>query len=80
MASSNHYLCVPNASEKLFNFDKIRKKNGYSKRAKKSDYSTIYLTRHNETDRMKKERYFGRKKVRNKLKQELFKEMKEAKV
>lgn len=69
IAWSNHYLCLP-SNEKSFNFNKIKSKNKFGKYAKKSSYHTVYIKRHGETDRLKKERHVGNKLVRNFLKRE----------
>lgn len=48
--------------------ERIKYKNEYNRNTKKSDYNGAYLTRHDESDRMKKERFIGKKKLRNHLK------------
>lgn len=70
IAESHNMLFLGNINEKKFNFDKIKVNNSLPKKAKKSDYHTLYLCRSNESDRMKKERSFGKKQVRLKLKKE----------
>ena len=69
IAWSNHYLFLP-CNEKKFNFARIRTINGYDKHDKKTSYHTVYIKRHGETDRMKKDRHFGNKLVRNYIKKE----------
>ena len=69
IAWSNHYLFLP-CNEKKFNFARIRTINGYDKHDKKTSYHTVYIKRHGETDRMKKDRHFGSKLVRNYIKKE----------
>lgn len=70
IAESHRMLFLGNVNEKTFNFEKIRINNSYDKKSKKSDYHTLYLCRSDETDRMKKKRFFGKKMVRNSLKKE----------
>lgn len=74
IAHSNGYILLPQ-NEKIFDVERIRIKNDYGKKSKKSDYHTIYLTRHDESDRMKKDRFYGKKKLRNFLKKESKKEI-----
>lgn len=69
IAWSNHYLLLP-CNEKKFNFKRLKSINGFDKHDKKSSYHTVYIKRHGETDRMKKDRYFGSKLVRNYIKKE----------
>ena len=69
IAWSNNCLFLP-CNEKRFKAKRIKVINGYKKYDKKSSYHTFYIKRNGETDRMKKDRYFGSKLVRNYLKQE----------
>lgn len=69
IAWSNHYLFLP-CNEKRFNFKRLKAINRFDKHDKKSSYHTVYIKRHGETDRMKKDRYFGSKLVRSFIKNE----------
>lgn len=78
IAHSNGCLYLGSVNEKTFNFEKIKDRNDYNKNTKKSDYNGAYLTRHDETDRMKKERFIGKKKLRNHLKRVTLNEIRES--
>lgn len=69
IAWSNNYLLLPN-NEKLFNFERIKEVNRFNSDIKKDDYNGLHLKRHGESDRMKKERHYGKKVLRRYLKRE----------
>ena len=69
LAHSNYRLCTPQ-NEKDFNYKRVKAINHFDKHSKKSDYGKSYLTRDDESDRMKRVRKRGTKALRRKLKKE----------
>lgn len=57
-------------NDKNFSYERLKVINDFDKHSGKSDYHTVCLTRENETDRMKKTRRIGSKKLRRYLKNE----------
>ena len=78
IAHTNGCLYWGSVNEKTFNIEKIKDRNDYNKNPKKSDYNGAYLTRNDGTDRMKKERFIGKKKLRNHLKRVTLNEIRES--
>ena len=69
IAFSHKYL-YSLKNDKIFSYERLKAINNFDKHSGKSDYHTVCLTRENETDRMKKIRRIGSKKLRRHLKNE----------
>lgn len=69
ICQSYNQLYIPNINEKRFNFERIKSKNKEFNLKKKTDYN-FELTRDSESDRMKRMRRNGTKKLRRYLKKE----------